>query len=75
MASVSLPNAGTGNLLDACKSRGVKPADLFAIEIDLDFQKILREKGYNLIGSDFLMYSDPYRFDLWLMNQIGRAHV
>lgn len=80
------PSAGKGDILDRCahyrtskRHKWAEPtintSKLFAIEIDMNLQKILRGKGYQLIGSDFMEYSDPYRFDLWLMNPPFRHGV
>jgi hypothetical protein len=42
--------------------------DLFAIELDPNLQAILREKGYKIIGENFLSCHYPHSFDLIVMN-------
>lgn len=72
------PSAGKGDILDRChhwqhhsrhySRRSERKTGLYAIEIDPNLRSILRDKGYEIIGTNFLDYDDPFRFDLWLMN-------
>jgi hypothetical protein len=48
------PSAGIGNIADELIKTG---CDLSVIEIRPDSQLILQQKGYNLIGGDFLKYT------------------
>jgi hypothetical protein len=71
------PSAGKGHILNFTgeKNRRLKTA---CIEIDPEFQAILKDKGYNLIDSDFLSYSGLDRFDCIMMNPPfanGEAHL
>ena len=63
-------SAGTGAILDILKGRwyGYKDIHLFAIEIDPERRDTLRGKGYRVIGSDFLGYSEPVDFDCIVLN-------
>ena len=64
--TVTDPSAGKGNLLDALHAAGVPKKALKAIEISPARRKVLSEKGYELLGKDFLKYGDP--LDLVIMN-------
>lgn len=63
--SILDPSAGMGALLDAVKYRCKKT---FAIEIENDFQTILKEKKHTVLHTDFLTYSGTHAFDFILMN-------
>lgn len=55
-----------------------KYGHLYAIEIDPNWQAVLREKGYKVIDSDFLGYGGEHFFDLFLMNppfEDGDSHL
>lgn len=76
------PSAGRGDLLDHVKqltSNGyLGAADLYAIEIDSDLRRILLDKNYKVIDTDFLNYGGYHYFDLILMNppfRQGAAHL
>src|ERR1700744_2053245 len=67
------PSAGKGDILDFLSENGeyrsrLAKDNLYCIEQDPDLQHILREKGYRLIGTDFLRYSGEHQFNLILMN-------
>ena len=64
------PMAGTGVLLDTVKegNRRYDAARLFAIELDPNLRFVLTGKGHKVIGTDFLDYSDPLKFDRIIMN-------
>ena len=52
--------------------------NLYAIEIDPNWQAVLRGKGYKVIDSDFLSYGGEHFFDLFLMNppfEDGDSHL
>jgi hypothetical protein len=64
------PSAGKGDLLDYSALERVRGRNrgTSAIEIDPDLRTILREKGYTVLGSDFLEWSEPVEFDAIVMN-------
>jgi hypothetical protein len=68
------PSAGKGDLLDYGNKKenryygGNYGIEGYAIEIDPDLQAILREKGYKVIGSDFLEWDEPIEFQSIMMN-------
>jgi hypothetical protein len=53
------PQAGRGDMLDALFDSGLhrRRPEIDCIEIDLQNQAILRDKGYRVIDADFLSYS------------------
>ena len=57
------PSAGTGAIADAIRRAGFEPD---VIEVVPDFQDVLKLKGYNLVGSDFMDFQGKY--DRILMN-------
>lgn len=64
------PQAGKGDIVDFINdniSRYDRP-DIHCIEQSPDLQSILREKGYPVVGSDFLSYNENYFYDLIIMN-------
>jgi SAM-dependent methyltransferase len=80
------PEAGNGGILDYIIHRHeddynygkVTSKNIFAIELEYEFRFILSGKGYNVIGTDFLDYSEPTLFDLVIMNppfSVGAKHV
>jgi hypothetical protein len=73
--SILDPSAGVGDMLNGVKyhnySKGWhrdKTRNLYAIEINTEFHPILREKGYRIIGEDFLQFSGSHDFDYIFMN-------
>lgn len=68
-AVVLEPSAGKGDILDAVSNvYNVDKANLYAIEANPELQYVLAGKGYRVLDSDFLTFSEPYRFDVILMN-------
>lgn len=69
------PNAGTGNILDAI-NRKIKSNwdlrhnkyDIDAIEIDHNFQHILRGNKHRIVHDDFLTFDTLKHYDLIIMN-------
>lgn len=64
------PSAGKGNILDYLKKDEFTYAtnNLYCIEKEPELQMILKEKGYNLLGDDFLSFDSEYYFDYIIMN-------
>ncbi len=61
------PSAGTGAI--AGYMLGNYPSiKLDVLELDYTLQKVLKDKGYNLRGSDFLTFRETYKYDRVLMN-------
>ena len=60
-------SAGKGDLLDPIAEL-IEKKHICAIEIDPNLRAILNEKGYKVIGSDFLKYSEPREFGLVVLN-------
>lgn len=58
------PSAGKGHILDHCKEYRGKT---LAVEIDGDFQTILRKK-HKVVGSDWLTFTGRHAVDAILMN-------
>jgi hypothetical protein len=80
------PSAGDGVLLkpfarpvNTHDRRQINPnRNLFAIEIDQDLRYVLSGKGYSVIGTDFLEFHEPQKFDVIAMNppfNDGDSHV
>lgn len=63
------PSAGKGDLAAGIKShmRG-KPGQTDCLEIDSDLRAVLRERGYTVIGNDFLNWNGKTRYDLIAAN-------
>ena len=59
------PSAGNGLLADAANELG---AEVDAVEMAGDLREILQEKGYNLIGHDFMSVPADPVYDRVLMN-------
>ncbi len=71
------PSAGKGHILKYLSEKR-KRFEVSCIEINPEFQAILKSEGHNLIDSDFLSYSGLDRFDCILMNPPfanGEAHL
>jgi 16S rRNA A1518/A1519 N6-dimethyltransferase RsmA/KsgA/DIM1 with predicted DNA glycosylase/AP lyase activity len=63
------PSAGNGALLASFVDNQSWPRQkVYAIEIDQDLRYVLGEKKITVIGSDFLTYTEPTKFDLIMMN-------
>ncbi|WP_289501369.1 class I SAM-dependent methyltransferase [Gloeocapsopsis sp. IPPAS B-1203] len=59
------PSAGSGALACAMRERG---AVVDAIEIDPNFQILLKQQGFNLVGTDFLTTEPQTLYDIILAN-------
>jgi Domain of unknown function (DUF4942) len=64
------PEAGGGAILDwICdNSRRREPDDIYVCEHNPDLQVILKDKGYQMVGSDFLTYECDMYYDYIFMN-------
>ena len=67
------PSAGKGNIVDYISEKEGsyycgKTLDISCIEIDSEFQAILRSKKHKVIDSNFLSYSGTDRFDVIIAN-------
>jgi hypothetical protein len=60
-------SAGKGDLLDPIADI-VELNNIFAVEIDPNLRAILNDKGYKVIGSDFLSFDEPREFGLVVLN-------
>ena len=60
------PSAGKGDMVDVLKKHGMKNVD--CIEINHSLKKILELKGCNMVGSDFLEFDYPRKYDRIIMN-------
>jgi phospholipid N-methyltransferase len=61
------PSAGKGNLADAV--RAAEPgAQIDAVEMSSTLREILKEKGYPLVGSDFMEFKPDELYDRIIMN-------
>lgn len=63
--SVLDPSAGMGAILDRIKYKCKKT---YAIEIEDNFQSVLKDKGHTVLHTDFLTYSGTHAFDYIIMN-------
>ncbi|OCG48557.1 DUF4942 domain-containing protein [Gilliamella sp. Bim3-2] len=69
------PSAGKGDLLKLFSSNQF---ELYAIEIDTNLQKILKQDGFRIVDSDFLTYNGIDKYDLIIMNppfKNGEKHL
>jgi hypothetical protein len=63
------PSAGKGDILDHLQNHyHVQSSQMYAIEIEPELRMILTGKGYRVIDSDFLKFSDPLSVNLVIMN-------
>jgi len=71
------PQAGRGDLADVVKEMTgrYRSPDIECVEIDLANQAILREKGYRVVGTDFLRYKGASVYSHILMNPPFRDGV
>ncbi|MGL4638554.1 MAG: LPD38 domain-containing protein [Shewanella sp.] len=59
------PSAGNGELATAAQRLG---ADVDTVELAADLREILKEKGFNVLGDDFLEFKSAPDYDRILMN-------
>ncbi len=59
------PSAGKGDMVDVLKANGINNID--CIEINHSLKEILKLKGCNLVGDDFLEFNDK-KYDRIIMN-------
>ncbi len=63
------PSAGKGDIVDyLVENFQISKSNIKCIELEPDLRATLVGKEYTVIDSDFLAYSDPYTFDLIVMN-------
>ena len=59
------PSAGSGTIADSLVESGYMPD---VVEMDPYYTKVLQEKGYNVVGSNFLMFKQAKPYDVLVMN-------
>jgi len=69
------PSAGDGAILDILTRVGVCKDNIICCEVDYNRQIILRSKGYNLVGFDFLLDDIAYTPNRIIMNPPFRQGV
>jgi hypothetical protein len=75
------PSAGKGSMFEYLEQYFVHKEhhkDFVACEIEQDLRYVLSEKGYSVIGSDWLEFDEPRQFEFILMNppfSNGAAHL
>jgi predicted RNA methylase len=74
------PSAGKGDIVQYLTGLAVEvpKQNIYCIEIEPELTVILQEKGFKVIGSDFLSFENTRHFDLVLMNppfSDGAAHL
>lgn len=67
------PSAGNGAIVEGLLERSKQSyrgeeIDIDVVEIEPDFQKILKGKGYKLVYDDFLTFEADKHYDLIIMN-------
>lgn len=64
------PSGGKGDILDFIDddSGNYSTPTMLCCEIQAELQAILRDKGYQLVGSDWLQFEENYFFDYIIMN-------
>lgn len=63
------PSAGQGHIVDYMVSKwGFQKSDIICVEVDPNNRAVLQQKGYKVVGFDFLEYNEWYPVDLILMN-------
>ena len=67
------PSAGNGAIVEGLLERSKRSyrgeeIDIDVVEIEPDFQKILKGKGYKLVYDDFLTFEADKHYDLIIMN-------
>lgn len=71
------PSAGNGNIADAAAAAGAK---VDVLEISSQLREILKAKGYNIAGHDFMEFEPAEKYDAVLMNppfsnRLDAAHI
>ncbi len=71
--SILEPSAGKGDLIDSLGDfryhyDARRNQEIFAIEIELELQAVLKDKDINVIDSDFLQHQSTMYFDLVMAN-------
>ncbi|SDY89047.1 class I SAM-dependent methyltransferase [Thermoactinomyces sp. DSM 45892] len=59
------PSAGAGHIADCLVETG---AQVDVIEINYSLRELLKEKGYNIVGQDFLVSQEKGKYDRIIMN-------
>lgn len=63
------PSAGHGNICDyLVENNQFRASEIFCIELDQDARFILQGKNYKVLGTDFLAYHEPLKFNSIVMN-------
>lgn len=62
------PSAGKGDIAEGIKRHVRQPIQLDCAEIDPDLRAVLRQRGYNVVANDFLVWDAQTRYDLIAMN-------
>lgn len=62
------PSAGKGDIAQGIKRHVRQPIQLDCAEIDPDLRAVLRQRGYNVVANDFLVWDAQTRYDLIVMN-------
>lgn len=62
------PNGGTGAFLDAVKEMASPGTTIHTCELDPFNRQVLTEKGYELVGEDFLEFQPSEPYDVIAMN-------
>ncbi len=76
--SILEPSAGTGEILDYLQEFVITDFKADVVELNFNFQAILREKNYTVVADDFLKFSSRKYYNLILMNppfQLGDSHL
>lgn len=73
------PSAGTGNLVDGILKHS-PAANVDCIELNRKCRLALKDKGYNVIGSDFLRFNSGKKYDYIIAcptykNNIDVVHI
>ncbi|GJA39633.1 DUF4942 domain-containing protein [Aeromonas caviae] len=72
------PSAGRADLLEPTSSWRYRRDTVDCVEIDPDNRAILKEKGYNVVGTDFLAFDPGAIYSHVLMNppfKVGAEHT
>lgn len=57
------PSAGKGDIAEGIKRHVRQPIQLDCAEIDPDLRAVLRQRGYNVVANDFLVWDAQTRYD------------